>query len=286
MTTRVAIVTALTLTSWFSGAAFAQQMRGFCPSTAGYWIENAWYPPASLSWDLQQNSSGEITGSVDIPPYCAVSTYPVVGDMYNNNAFTIVATNPAPAENCAAWFAYSGQNTKPGCNNGYGMWINSATWMDNWYWSTTCKIPSNETTQFNGAWRSDNETIAMFDVTLATGAVTFHGRDVWETAGSADDTCYFTDSAFPEITGTTEGSSVVNAINVYGDDIGFFKAAVDYYRAQGRMPCGATVEQDMVIDCDYGNPVFRHNTIQMSLTSTTVSTSRDGVVASKQYISP
>jgi hypothetical protein len=204
--------------------------------------------------------------------------------MFEGNVFQLLVWNPAPAENCAVWFGYSGSNHKPGCNNGSGSWVNSGGWYDHWAWSKTCEIPVTESTQFSGEWRTDVITAARFDMTLPAGVATFHGRDVWETAGSANDTCHFIGSLWPEVTGTSEGATVVNANNQYRDDIGFRPGAIDYYRSLGLAPCGATVEQDMVIDCNYGNPIFKHNTIHMSFNYTTATSSRDGVVATTLYI--
>ena len=73
----------------------------------------------------------------------------------------------------------------------------------------------------------------------------------------------------------------MQAGNSWGFDyVGYTAAAVKYYRAKGRAPCGTTVPQQMQIQFATGDPSFYNygpiNTLTASIGVTTVSSGRQG----------
>jgi hypothetical protein len=113
---------------------------------------------------------------------------------------------------------------------------------------------------------------------------TFGGRKVIEGGSSGTDTCWFPNSQIAPFTSVTGGSWGVDESNVYGeavffgyDQVGWFPAAVAYYRAEGRAPCTAHFPQAMRILCNGVSDItYETHDIDVAITSTTVIVTRDG----------
>ncbi len=131
-----------------------------------------------------------------------------------------------------------------------------------------CAVPDTETTVAiaPGNLDSQYEYVEYFQQTIADAAAdSFDGLTVTETVGAAgNDTCYNNDpnSTFLPLVSVDGSSRVVassyigatNFHNQWGADaIGYFASAVNYYRAYMAAhsigACGATVYQNMVINC-------------------------------------
>jgi hypothetical protein len=153
-----------------------------------------------------------------------------------------------------------------------------------------CFIPTAETTAFQGWDTADSlPTVGIWQQTVSdANGDTISGYLVQETnAAPAVDTCWFPnqDGVLP-ITGVTGSQWTVNDGNTWGpDDVGVFPGLVTYYRAHRRAPCGATVFQQMQIQCpdnswyNYGNV----NTLEGTFTSSSVTSVRAGGTASRRY---
>ncbi len=156
-----------------------------------------------------------------------------------------------------------------------------------------CLIPTTETTAFQG-WDTGNSpplpTVGMWQQTLSdTSGDIFSGYSLQETdAGGGVDTCWWPGSIYLPTTTLPppNGPWTVNDNNTWGYDyVGRGPAKVAYYRAQGKAPCGVTLHQQMQIQCsddswqNYGTV----NTLQGSLTATTVTSKRAGGTATRRY---
>ena len=145
-----------------------------------------------------------------------------------------------------------------------------------------CRIPTSETTA-SGGWDATNVTIHNFNQTLS-GAVSFQGGNIAENDGTGgSDTCHFTNSTVPKAH-TTGGSWTVDASQHWGPDaVGYFPAAINYYRANGRAPCQATVVQEMFIDCPDMLHQYTSGNLIYGITSTTITSGRHNVSVSKTW---
>ncbi len=146
-------------------------------------------------------------------------------------------------------------------------------------------IPTGETTASNGWGAGGAVTVHRWQMTLTPGTTNFQGRSVTEQnpGGGGPDTCWFNGSTYASWTAITGGTWAVGANNVWGDDfVGWFSAAVNYYRAQGRAPCQTTFPQDMHIN-GQGSPRYRTNTLSCGFTATNVWSTRDGVTRNKAW---
>ena len=155
----------------------------------------------------------------------------------------------------------------------------------------SCNLPTDETTEFQG-WDSPDAlpTIGMWEQTITdTSGDNFSGYTVQEQdAGGGVDTCWWPGSQYLPTTAlpTPNTPWTVNANNTWGADyVGRGPAKVAYYRAQGRAPCGFTAHQQMTMYCsddswhNYGSV----NTLEGSLTNSTVSSVRAGVTYTRRY---
>ncbi|MGD9691315.1 MAG: hypothetical protein AB7G17_00565 [Phycisphaerales bacterium] len=146
-------------------------------------------------------------------------------------------------------------------------------------------IPTGETTASNGWGAGGSTTVHRWQMTLTPGTTNFQGRSVTEqdAGGGGPDTCWFNGSTYARWTAITGGTWVVGANNVWGDDfVGWFSAAVTYYRAQGRAPCQTTFPQDMHINGE-GSPRYRTNTLSCGFTAAGVWSTRDGQTRNKNW---
>jgi len=125
-----------------------------------------------------------------------------------------------------------------------------------------CSVPTGETTEFS-SW-GDNfgcATCGVFMQRLTPTSTSFSGRMINERdpGGGGPDTCYFDGAiinghpATPQTHVTGGGNWQVNADNFWGPDlVGWSTDSVNYYRSQGRAPCGTFFPQTMVISCATG----------------------------------
>ncbi len=175
---------------------------------------------------------------------------------------------------CAApnvtWLTFTGYIGQPGCNYAYGNWSNSIPngggfGDDDPYppigtaalFAKPVDVPDAETSAIPppAAWNSTQG--APWNQTLAGGLSPseFDGRGVYEYgAGSGTDTCWFAKSKYAPFTSiTTPGFEwPVSSKNTWGADwIGWNLAPVKYYRAQKKVPCGASFPQMIVADAAY-----------------------------------
>lgn len=151
--------------------------------------------------------------------------------------------------------------------------------------TTRCPIPTGETTSAKG-WADDDAAPAVhqFEQTLKPTGTSFTGRTITESDSStATDTCWWSGSRFRKVTGVTSGEWTVRSRNRWGlDSIGWTDlGTIQYYREQGRAPCGFTKYQRLTISgCGGGSSstVYRTNVpLSSTFTDTHVTVSRSGV---------
>jgi len=216
----------------------------------------------------------------------------------------------------ATSITFTGSLGQPGCNFAYGNWSNSlgnsgGFGVSQAYPTNTANIftrpadvPTSETSQQSGSW---NTTLggAPWHQTLVPNspAGEFSGRVVYEYAsGTGTDSCWFQGSVFKypfNVISTPGFGWGVNGRNLWGPDlIGWTLKAVQFYRAQNRVPCGARFQQQMVIDAAYSpnNPPsyalytdengvnfygvpYELNTLGGDITAAAVTSVRNGQVA-------
>jgi len=148
-----------------------------------------------------------------------------------------------------------------------------------------CSKPTAESTA-GVDWNHLDPTLYDYEQTLSPANVNFVGRQVTEQdhTGGGPDGCYFNGSAFDAYDKVTGGNwTVITGNKWHTDSVGYHSGAVSYYRNHGRAPCGTTFQQDMVIDCSSGAILYKTNTLSASITSTTVTSTRDGVSKSKTW---
>lgn len=160
-----------------------------------------------------------------------------------------------------------------------------------------CVVPTGETNAWN-AWDAANATVGRWRGTLTPANVNFNGRSVTERdpGGGGPDSCHFNGATYAAFTAITGGTWAVGAGNVWGDDfVGWFPAAVTYYRNQGRAPCGTTFPQRMEINCPNGDQAYQTNTLGCAMTAAipamngnpavpgTVSSTRSGNTQTKNW---
>jgi len=157
----------------------------------------------------------------------------------------------------------------------------------------SCNLPTNETTAFQGWDNADTQpSLGLWEQTdTDTNGDSFSGYQVQETSPTVGvDTCYFYDPNLPgnaPTTGITGGNWTIGNNNTWGPDkVGWKTAGVAYFRANNRVPCHATVYQQMQFYCTADN--FWHNygpvnTLQITITATTVSSERAGVTDTRRY---
>lgn len=154
--------------------------------------------------------------------------------------------------------------------------------------------PTGETTTSNGWGAGNLRTVHKWKQSLTPNAASFKGRSVTERdpGGGGPDTCWWPGSAFAKFTAITGGTWAVGSVadghlkNEWGDDhVGWFKTAVDYYRAQGRAPCQTQFPQDMHIN-GAGDPRYHSTVLKMGFSNAAGANTwseRDGVRANTAY---
>ena len=148
-----------------------------------------------------------------------------------------------------------------------------------------CVMPTDESTASNG-WSAGNATIHLWEQTLQPTTADFATRQVTEfDGGGGNDTCWFAGSAYLPFDAITGGTWTVQASNIWGDDhVGWFPAAVTYYRNQGRAPCGTSFQQIMKINCPpFPTQQYTINTLTADIGVATVGSGRDGQSATRNW---
>jgi hypothetical protein len=148
----------------------------------------------------------------------------------------------------------------------------------------SCPIPTTETTAFDGwvgVYGTWKQTISDSNSDNFSGYIV-HEQD----PGGGVDSCWWPGSQYDPWTTITGSTWTVQDGNIWGDDsIGWGVTYLTYYRLQGHAPCGATLYQQMQIQCSDGSwqnygPV---NTLQSSFTNSTVTSKRAGGTATRRY---
>jgi hypothetical protein len=158
-----------------------------------------------------------------------------------------------------------------------------------------CTLPTTESTAFKG-WATSDPATGLWEQTLSNAnGDSFSGMSVLEGTPSANpgvDTCWISGSPVSYGSAVSGGEWSVGDDNTWGvDSVGWPKYPVDavaYYRAQGRVPCGFTVYQQMQIRCTLPTDNTFHNygsvnTLQGNITATTVTSKRAGGTATRRY---
>lgn len=249
-----------------------------CASAAGNWSDTLAY-----QFNFAQNS-GLISGSMTVPAGspCPEKLWAAAGNFLGNGQFTVQTNHPTGGnEICATWVRWQGTVAKPGCHTGSGTWNNSDGFSGLWTFSKACDVPTGESTS-SVAWDTSQPTVHIWEATLSPSSINFDGRTITE-GGTSSDSCWFSGSAFAEVV-AVEGPNPADIVgNGYRDHVGWVPAAVTYYRAQGRAPCGATSVQQIRIDCRTSNPIYINNGLVSSIGVTTVSSSRSGQTQTRTW---
>jgi hypothetical protein len=262
---------------WFNidpyGTSCGQWENTTCFSDPlGYYSMN---PSASNPWPAEPVYSSDQTSVSTDEPCSAVGTCSPQG---------------VPTEYCVSSFTLFGISF---CTNAIDydepIWFlakSSAQY-------TTCNIPEEaETPGFQGWDTAQIEsTVGMWKQTLSDwNGDSFSNYQVQETAAAdGEDTCYYDNPNYPGVTpmnSITGGDWDVGGDNTWGPDyVGWLESGVSYYRASERVPCGFTIYQQMQIMCsdnswhNYGLV----NTLQGSMSATTVTSVRAGGTATRRY---
>jgi len=283
-----------------------------CNSVDGAWTDSSGDP--TLYWGLSQSGSGQtqaVTGNLSATSAgCEATTWTVTGTMNTQNGeYSIVASNPDPPGNgaCTAVSSFTEsnilvQNGSQFCSYAAGTYTavyGGEPGSGSFYMSKTVPVPDSETTETNPPWASGLTTEAAFSATLNSAAgYGFAGRAVQEsTSGTVNDACWYPGSDVEQVTGVTGGSWFVQSVNNYGPDyIGLAPGSIGYYQYYRptvglSASCTITVPQRMAIGVKSGGQPVAYggsqsgntNTLQISITSTTVSDSRGGVSAQETF---
>ena len=146
-------------------------------------------------------------------------------------------------------------------------------------------VPTGETTATHGWGTGIWATAHQWRQRLTPTNRRFDSCQVTEVdAGGGTDSCHFAGSTFAPFTALSGGTWPVGASNFWGDDtVGWKTNAVTYYRAQGRAPCGFSLNQSMRVVRSGGNVAYKANVLSAQIGVTTVSSNRDGHPVSKTW---
>ena len=177
-------------------------------------------------------------------------------------------------QNCTA-FASDGECVDATCpSTNVGSPIDSAT-------AASCSRATGETTTTD-SWTNSYH---QFRATALPTTISFAGRSVTErdSGGGGPDTCWFQGSQVAKWETIDINTGTVDSQNQYGDQVGWDPNNVLYYRAQGRAPCGTTLQQSMSLYCGISLQFFKYNTLQASFTATQVTNVRDGISVTRTW---
>ncbi len=146
-------------------------------------------------------------------------------------------------------------------------------------------LPAGEDTISNGWGTGTFETTHAWRQQLTPTTTDFSNCEVTEAdGGSGSDTCWFPGSSFGPALAVTGGTWTVGANNFWGDDfVGWFPAAINFYRSNGRAPCRASFIQSMRVVRPSGNVQYIRHQHVWGMGTTTVSSTRDGQTESKTW---
>jgi hypothetical protein len=287
---------------------------GACGSAAGDWDFFVGNGPLSNFGPIHIDQTGtQLSGFLSttgqsVCPGTTISwsvTGSYVGDPTQNSpgALHVSVFNPVPANppGCvpASIIAMDGTIPFLSCNlatgNARATIPGQGTNVGGFTLTKSCDMPTGESSAFDQfATSFGADTAAGFTAQLQPTSVNFAGRQLKET-GTASDSCHDSipnnGSAVAALTPTTGIWSVTNTNHYATDDyIGYFPAAVYYYRLQlsritgsHSFSCGTTANQQMTINqcgsttafTPYGIP----NTLTTTITDTTVKSSRANAIS-------
>jgi len=257
----------------------AQQI---CQSIAGVWHCYAGCDIVDNVYNLSQDSSGNVTGSVTT----SCGTYPVSGRMRSATADYSIDVS---GTSCPSGFwTLTGSLTTPNyCSSGSGSWTNGIPDSGTFDWAKECDGASSETRTWLGFDATVNgQWLAM----VAGGNGMWGGRTVAESPyQTASDTCYIMGSPnrnynLPENNPLTSTWIVDQSQQNYSDFIGWGNEDPIWYRDHGRAPCGITLYQQMTMYCYAGGRVnYAQNTLGVFVDSSNISSCVNGVCHAKAY---
>ena len=153
-----------------------------------------------------------------------------------------------------------------------------------------CGVPSGEVTLDN---RWGPAGVHFWNMILEPTTANFAGRTVTEQdPGGGTDSCWFAGSAqdpnsgskIPPQTHISGGHWTVNAQNGWGDDaVGWGDKAIDYYRKEGKAPCGFKWPQRMVMSCGTTVRAYLTDDLQAGFTKTEVWSQRAAVKRTREW---
>lgn len=162
------------------------------------------------------------------------------------------------------------------------MWRNEPPYTEtgSWNWRKDCEIPTGEQTTPAG-WNGSEATEYNWRATLQPTSKNFGGRTVQETVATAD-FCRWALTGSQELVRFSLAVDV-NTSNTYIDVVGYRVETVRAVRMLGLAPCSFTSNQTLTIDCGDGDPMYFFNQLGASITTTTVSSSRAGQTATRNF---
>ena len=283
---------ALLMIALMSSIFMPQQMWAQCMGVAGTWNDTYGY-----TWTLQQSGT-TITGRMNDHEACNGDyndQWTANGVIYSNGTLSITLTPDyvcqPPYGDGVEWIILTVANQTPGCDtsiSGDGGLSNSLGYEGTgWEWSTACDPPENDDSGFGGWAPGAYATAGDWYGTVYDGTQFYYqSRVVYEgTGATGSDSCYFSGSPYAAFTAVSGGAWTVDPSNQYMyDTVGFPVSAVDYYRANGRAPCSATVYQNMFMTCNASaSLLYKQNVLGAGVGTTTVTSSRGGVTATLPY---
>jgi hypothetical protein len=287
----------------FSGVALLCSIdtaNAVAPGCATMDTANPHYPggASTLPWDwintggwtLSQDSSGRLSGFMvtDLGGTCPSNEiYNAVGQLNSAGQFTITSSYTGSNSGCAPTLTMSGSVSAPGCNTASGTWQNSRGLSGNFAMSHECGRPTGEIPSVFQNWYnvpSDPfyQTAAVYLTGPAPSSYNWGGRTVTEEfLQTSDDSCWYSGSPIPKVTGAPNLSITLDSNTGYIDKVGPSQNTVNTYRKLGRTPCGFLNYQTMVIDCanPTGNSAFAANNLLEYMGTTTLLMTRAGVNA-------
>jgi hypothetical protein len=283
----------------------------------GDWNASSAGTSGTYSAGIHQDATGNITGTASAgfsASQCGfdfIAHWSISGHYDPGSGFSILLSSPSPqhVNQCemAETVTESGNLTNFFCGSGSGNFVShyasGGTLSGATTWSRAFYVPSGEQTAFDSwADASGQPTNALFNATLNVNPnynTTYVGDVVVESSPSAGHDGCFTSSSdpFPQLTTVTGGQWFVQQDLHYGPDlIGYGGTLVAWLQnyAPSRLPCTTTVPQRMAIYNDstpgsftpqpYGSTnTGNTNTLEISVTSTGVTSSRAGVEKSRYF---
>lgn len=260
-----------------SSAVFAQA----CAHMSGTWTitdENGDVGTLYVS----HGGGGSISGTAN-PYYCFPGW--AMSGTWSSGDFAGTVTNPLYPDfmyGCNEQTGFEGEVTAPECDRAVGTYVNLG--MGNFSLRKSCDVPSNETYSWSG-WFGALPTIGQWDQQLSH-TYSMGGRFVEEhdPGIGAVDSCHYTGSPYPPVTGISGGTWEVESDSTWGYDyIGWLPDPVGHYRTAGRAPCGATFNQDMYIWCTGADEYYKTWALGGFITTTEVGSKKGSTTVWRTY---